>query len=683
MTENRNIHFLFDGILKHAHSSVQQVYKEVLNLEQKWEEALQNNGSRVLHVKKLVGIIGSLNGFDKLHTERRNEIFRYFCTASIYAKSILISSIKNSELNVSSTKLTKLDEEARNIIQDLFDVSFPESKKQKVLNPEQIEDYFIMEGKSGRLARCDKLRHIPCLLVPINDNLEVGIRQGFELKRENRSRSRTVRNTEDTLTLCPVRVHANDELQFRYPRHDELRNILRNREDHIELLRKKHITSIYKEYSLYDENFASYIIDVADDYICGKTNPCDDSKQILAEIAGERRTLTKNCSCNQEDVLITYFANELFGPYTRSKEAFNRLEAWSRKSLVNYVCESDSEMYVGFDFGTIQDAQYFNKEYVSGSTNILLLALTRGFMKLYENLHTSVHNLKNENGYKKHCVLDLINELKPVRASRRRVTANEIEEPLFIEANRSGILINVRRYPPRLWMLAIFYLLLYIFFGVMLVLYERESVNKEFDKHPIRFYGYMRMIGSLIELWSAFAAFFFISEYDLITAEKCLVNSLSALISALKHDRHRAIHLLAKLKNPRAIFSGYNSSAFTETGQGEFEIDDKILVRDLQGCDEDKYIKDYCSNYIFGVNYSGEPVMADANGNVRKLEYPSEYEPYILRAAGSHEFGLRCIMELPTRNLHLGSSLEPGNNLRKWFPKQYVHCRSTAMPKTK
>ena len=51
-------------------------------------------------------------------------------------------------------------------------------------------------------------------------------------------------------------------------------------------------------------------------------------------------------------------------------------------------------MYIGFDFGTIQEAQYSNREYVCGSTNILLLALTRGFMKLHENLHPSASNQK-------------------------------------------------------------------------------------------------------------------------------------------------------------------------------------------------------------------------------------------------------------------------------------------------
>ncbi len=158
--------------------------------------------------------------------------------------------------------------------------------------------------------------------------------------------------------------------------------------------------------------------------------------------------------------MVTCFADELFGPEGRTKEALNCLEGLSEKAILNYVGESDSKMYIGFDFGTIQDAEYFNKEYVSGSTNILHLALTRGFIKLYENIHTSAHNqvYATDDQYARRsfseidCELNATNEftVKPDTASRKKATSREIEKLRFLGANSSGILVRVKKYPRRL-----------------------------------------------------------------------------------------------------------------------------------------------------------------------------------------------------------------------------------------
>ncbi len=82
--------------MKHAHSSVEQAYNEISNFDQEWKEALENESLEVHDTRKLVGIIRSIIGFDKMDEDKRNEIFRYFGTASIYAKSMLDSSIANT-----------------------------------------------------------------------------------------------------------------------------------------------------------------------------------------------------------------------------------------------------------------------------------------------------------------------------------------------------------------------------------------------------------------------------------------------------------------------------------------------------------------------------------------------------------------------------------------------------------
>ena len=115
MPENPNFAFLFDGIVKHAHSSVEQAYNQVLDLDQEWEEALRNRNPGVPHIRKLIGYIGSLNAH-VLDPKRRNEIFCYFCAASIYAKSMLNLSISKSELKHKQRDLTVLNEEAKTLL---------------------------------------------------------------------------------------------------------------------------------------------------------------------------------------------------------------------------------------------------------------------------------------------------------------------------------------------------------------------------------------------------------------------------------------------------------------------------------------------------------------------------------------------------------------------------------------
>ncbi len=87
----------------------------------------------------------------------------------------------------------------------------------------------------------------------------------------------------------------------------------------------------------------------------------------------------------------------------------------------------------------------------------------------------------------------------------------------------------------------------------MLVIQEANSVKQDFDKHSSRFYGYWRVAGGLIELWSTFLAFLLIMlsfcfrdwEFRDILTNRRRAKSLGALISALKKDQSRAIHLCA------------------------------------------------------------------------------------------------------------------------------------------
>ncbi len=155
---------------------------------------------------------------------------------------------------------------------------------------------------------------------------------------------------------------------------------------------------------------------------------------------------------------------------------------------------------------------------------------------------------------KKNSQLDTADEFKPAKASCKKVILREIKEPLFLGANRSCIIVHVKNYPRRLRMLAIFSVVVWILFGAMLVIHEADSVNEDFEKNSIRYFGYWRVAGALIELWSAFLAFLLIlvsycfrtwKFLDILTNRR-RANSLTDLISSLKDDRRRAIHLCAK-----------------------------------------------------------------------------------------------------------------------------------------
>ena len=108
--------------------------------------------------------------------------------------------------------------------------------------------------------------------------------------------------------------------------------------------------------------------------------------------------------------------------------------------------------------------------------------------------------------------LDLAPEFKPVTKCRKRLTMSEIEEPIFLGANSTGILIKVRirKYPFRLWMLGILPAIVWIFIGIMLVMHRVNSVKEDFDKPSTRFSTYWRVAGAIIKLRSSFLGFLLI-----------------------------------------------------------------------------------------------------------------------------------------------------------------------------
>lgn len=700
MPQQSHHRYLFQGIVEYAHPAVWHTHRHVLYLKEQWLRLLHKNDSSIRNIKRLVGIIGSVNGFDHLDAKRRDDIFAYFSAATIYANYLLLSSCLREKdltqlpcLTPEVVTLCMLNEKARNIIDHLLYVTYPKPTQLENASTEEKEKH--LSDNSGRFTRFHKVGHIPCLVVRTDDNCEVGLRKGFELKRKGKNRTKSVTDHEQRLKEFPMRVYVNGQIQAGYIKDEGLKEILSDKDDINHLLLHKHITWIHKEYSSFDRNFVTYLIDVAESEKVTRDSEVDaDAEKELDRLAGEKRSHLEHCSCEKQDVIITYFANELYhiplNNYNRDDDddddndgdrMYQDLEKWSRLSILDYINNKNSKMYIGFDFGTIQDAQYCNKGYVSGSTNLLLLALTRGLLKLHKNLCTLEHNQEDYESeyegcdrlYEDHTRINLLpddfqsvigDRYKPCEPSKKKVRVVEDNEELFLGANSSGILVKLKKYPKRFWFITGASVLVWGLFGSMLVIYEKSSVDRGRENGTPRLAGYVRIFGAVIELWSAFLAFLVIVlsccfarwEFRDMISFRRRASNLSELIVALGHNRERAVRMCAKLKNPATIFSNHDSCGFTERGEGEIEIDKPITVRDLQGSSvNEKGAKKYCPNYKFGVNYQGEPVMSDANGNVRKIKYPSNDEKGILHIAGEHEYGLKYIMELPTKNVHVGS----------------------------
>lgn len=148
--------------------------------------------------------------------------------------------------------------------------------------------------------------------------------------------------------------------------------------------------------------------------------------------------------------------------------------------------------------------------------------------------------------------------------------------------------------------------------------------------------GSLRGAGTILELCSAILGLGFLAvkvmfrQWDvtdiLNSRKRC--QSLDELIRVMKctekeayyfsrftrkfqlSNKRKAIWLCAMLPNPRNIFSYYNSFAFSVVGEGEFAKDMIINVADLTG-----------AGYYFGVNYYGDPIAKDANGDIQKVHF--------------------------------------------------------------
>lgn len=513
------------------------------------------------------------------------------------------------------------------------------------------EDRVHHQSKAGSLASKECVGNTPYLIVYKGKGIEVSIRRGFELYRPKDPASKKVEDINIELAVLPSRYYLNGEY-YDNSREDRPFNLLtlvgENEELAERLFLGKHINEIHIRFI--DSFRWIYNIDICDQQIEGdiSVRPSDNDK--LENLAGRKLGTSKGRCSFQEDLIVTFFSQILFGDATKSRDQLQAFQAWSLDKIREIVQPSKKgDMYVGFCFGALLDVGYSSQNWVTGSRNVLLLALTRGFIKLSDNLY-------NEKKHWDPIFKDEFEKKQTCKMLRKRATNDDTEEAsagkdmptlkdvtkdritvytqgVYLGSTGKGIVVKVKRSPLRLFW--IWTLVVLSLFGFPYMYWTGGYDGEDWT-------GVFRAIGSIIELWGAIIALGFLAmkscfaEWTILdmfkSRKRC--ESLEELIQVMKYTEKRsfidaimnpfhrfskkykekykikAIRLCAMLPIPENIFSYYNSCAFAVDGQGEFEVDVSIDIKNLTD-----------AGYCFGVNYYGDPIVKDAKGDIRKVHF--------------------------------------------------------------
>ncbi len=400
----------------------------------------------------------------------------------------------------------------------------------------------------------------------------------------------------------------------------------------------------------------------------------------------------------EKDVIITYFSSKL---YKQDKTQLNhkQLDLWCSDLIQSYFfLENDNKMYIGFCYQTILDGYFSDTYSVPGSTALLLLALTRGLQELHRNNtlgnnHQPIMKRKenwgpSENNFKFASWISCVfqnreNSSNLDQASSdnswklKVIKKNEDSDEKFVSANSRGIVIK----KSFSWIIVGAITLLYITFIILLRI-KKEETNQKPREQIFRIIEIvMEVIPSCVTIELFLLKLLLLRNWEIndMLRGRRRTQSLKELCASISPNRMekmaraikllardirqgrmptqsltefrksiclnrtekkaRAIKLLTRIQNPKEVFARDFSCAFVEAGNGEFEIDDDITIEDLRK-----------AGYKFGVNYYGQPVVADTRAQVRSVKF-EEGENKPVRISGLHELQPKYIFQLPTRDL--------------------------------
>lgn len=668
---------LFTRLEEEAHPVVQRVIKFVEKQTDEWEKF--KNLSEFDSINSVVSFfIDATNQTPDFHLKRKREVFQYFCASVTYAEIIKYSYLNRGVLQgdlyfpdgvQSKVTLKNLNEIAMKIVDKLRESVFLHYGSDTVEPTQDIVN--ILKNYYGSLASRQSRGNIPFLTVYKDKFTEVSIRRGIELYLSTpNNNSNEVKSGDEYLNNFPVRVYHNEfHSESSVDVSEKLSNVIKNNAVRGKLFRGKgkHITWIHKSAVEYNRFRTLYQIDIIEGKRIRKEKPDEKYKRALKELVGSGTTIDPSdgtLTFKQEDLLVSFFSNELFR-WENTTVTRQELEDYSDDLIKTFVVDRNSKMFLGFCFRTIQDCGHANSSYATGSKNVLLLALTRGLNKLLFQITDKEAVYCPDKEFDLGRIDQPNNTLLPIFICRRVQSPKMVSEvngnghPLigrtkvekktmvrsrnhYLGGNDSGITVKVR-IKKKLLAATILLIIVLIVFAVMYSVAERGKLKWPSD--------YFRLAGSILELWASIAGLFFVLvkacyrkwEFGDMIHSRRRCRSLSELIGTLK-SRPLAIELCSTIPKPEKVFSYHRSCAFTSDGNGEFEIDGDIEVFDLQE-----------ANFVFGVTYYGEPVVADARGNIRRFYLQSKEIENTLHIAGNHEHQPDFIFQLPTINKFVGA----------------------------
>ena len=384
----------------------------------------------------------------------------------------------------------------------------------------------------------------------------------------------------------------------------------------------------------------------------------------------------------QKDVLITYFSSKLYKQDGIQLD-HEQLNLWCSIIIQSYFSlKSDNEMYIGFCYQTILDG-YYSDGYSApgssdgysapGSTTLLLLALTRGLEELSKNnvlgRNHQPRRITNEDSeqvgndfnfarliscvFKKKENSSDLDQKQPVY-QLKMLNASEDNDDKFLGATSRSITIKTS-FPWAAFLVVT---------GICFILF---TVNEAFIAEGNASKVIRTILGKLAQAAPSLIAiavfllkFIIPGDWDILR-DRIHTQSLRELKESISSKgagkKTRAIKLLASIPNPGYVFSGKNSCAFVHGGSGWFEIDEAITTDDLRN-----------AGYKFGVNYYGQPIVADVKTQVRCVEFPND-EKNNVHISGLHEWQPKYMFELPTRNLRVA-----GTNSSSPFSETVADC---------
>ncbi len=660
------------GSASFAHPVVRKALALLLDLEGDWCRARNEEDDDIVpeciaDIEALINLIGQDKTF--VEEKKAGEIFHYLCGAVIYSGAILHSAIKQCEdesIESDGTTSAALIPVPK-MKKSQLDICDEVVSRVNLKSLNHIARRIVQELQESMETRVPKVKvnsagQIPYLLVSSKE-YQVMIRNGFELAKSHRSFARKVESLDAEVDNFPNHIVRSSQSHMNSKIPEAIADLIPELERREKLLKGKYITWIHMYPSSFQSAKTQVEIDVIDELIYEDPKKAYLPQQRLRELAGRDRHLPNMRTTRMytlEDLMITYCAKILFDFWRNSveseelaevehkkKEGISQiLQGWSNDCIRNYALNiyRNSPMYIGFSWGTIIDAGYADQSVVSGSTNTLLLALTRGLVKLAENSNksnifmgrNSIEHFPCYNHtirHKMYGVLTNIGLFKPIVMTKSR-TENRIRRKVEKKygmvyknklrgythlATSEGITIKSK---PTGFVIFVFLagFLVFLAYCVLMGIRQRTADNYE------EYIGGMISLPPLLVGICIFVIKLRFPKWELldIINGRMYTETFSDLSSALRAGKIEATRVIASVENPKEVFACKGANPFVSSGAGDFKIDEKFNVRELQE-----------AGFLFGVDYYAYPVVINCQGVVRKIKFPEIYsEDHVKQGKG-------------------------------------------------